>query len=108
MKLVLMIDGKEKIFTVSFVSGLMLRKLMQMDERIDYTDLSVDEYDELAGFVAEVFGNQFTADEFLDGVKSFKTLSVVGDVFSFVRTGEDPQSRNKPVKEDEEGNAQGK
>ena len=101
MELQLIVDGKEKIFTTPFVSARHFRKLMEFDEKIDYMDLRVDDIDELAGFVCDVFGNQFTVDEFIDGVASHELIPTITKVFSFVRTGKVP-------KEEELGNEQGK
>jgi hypothetical protein len=106
MNLVLFLEGEEKVFTAPFVSGLVYRKLMQMDETIDYSDISLNEFDKIAGFIAEVFNNQFTINEFLEGTESHRILDVALDVFTFVRTGEDPKNREK-TDEGDEGNGQG-
>jgi len=88
MKLELMIDGKKKIFTTPFVSGLSYRKLLEYDQTIDYTDMNTDDYDELIGFVCNVFGDQFTVNEFWEGIASHEIVSTLLDTFSYVRTGE--------------------
>ncbi|MGM8213571.1 phage tail assembly chaperone G [Virgibacillus sp. W0430] len=100
MKLTLLIDGKKKIFTTSFVSARFYRKLLEYDQTIDYTDMNLDDYDEVVGFVCNVFDNQFTVDEFYDGIPSHELIQTLLDVFSYVRTGEVPKK--------EKGNEQGK
>ena len=99
MKLELMIDGKKKMFTTNFVSARHFRQLMEYDSKIDYTDLAVEDADELVGFVCEVFNNQFSPDEFYDGIPSHELISTIGDVFYFIRTGETPER----VKESDTG-----
>ncbi|WP_017797565.1 phage tail assembly chaperone G [Oceanobacillus kimchii] len=100
------VDGenkrKESIYKIPFVSARHHRKLLEYEQTIDYTEMTLENTDELVGFVCDVFGNQFTIDEFYDGVPSHELVSVIGDVFFYVRTGKDP----KEVKE--EGNEEGK
>lgn len=102
MKLTLLIDGKEKIFTTPFVSARSYRKLLDYDKTIDYTNMDADDYDEIIGFTCNVFGDQFTVDEFWDGIASSKLNETLLDVFAYIRTGE------TLPKENEEGNDQGK
>lgn len=105
MKLELVIDGENKIFTTPFVSGRAYRKLLEYDKTIDYTDMDTDDYDELIGFTCDVFGKQFTIDNFWDGVPSHEVVSTLLDVFSFIRTGK----TEKELEElSEEGNEEGK
>ncbi|WP_156290788.1 phage tail assembly chaperone G [Oceanobacillus salinisoli] len=104
MKLELKLNGETKIYTTSFVSARQFRKLMEYDQEIDYSNLSLDDVDELAGFVCNVFDNQFTVDEFYDGIPSHKLISTILNVFIYVRTGKEPELK----KENEEGNEEGK
>lgn len=101
MKLILNLNNEEKIFTTPFVSGRQYRKLLEYDQRIDYMDMSIDDVDELVGYVRSVFGDQFTVDEFYDGIPSHEVMEAFLDVFSFVRSGE-------VKKVDDTGNEQGK
>lgn len=89
-----MIDGKQKIFTTPFVSGRSYRKLLEYDKTIDYTNLTVDNHDELLGFACEVFGNQFTVDDMWDGLPSHEVLGTLVKIFAYVRTGEVPQEED--------------
>lgn len=104
MKLELLIDGETKIFTPPFVSGRAYRKLLEYDETIDYSNMGADDYDELIGFACNVYGDQFTIDNFWDGIPSHEVVSTLLDVFEFIRTGEDPKKK----KEDDSKNDQGK
>lgn len=103
MKLELIIDGEKKIFTTNFVSGRHFRKVMEYDSKIDYSNIGIDETDELVGFVCNVFDNQFTVDEFYDGIPSHEVISTITSVFIYVRTGKTPEEL-----ESEEGNELGK
>lgn len=103
MKLILHENGEEKIYHTPFVSARRHRKLMEFDESIDYTDLNVEEIDLLAGFVCDVFGNQFDVNTFYDGVAAHKLIDTIIDVFVYVRTGKEPEEVKKTT-----GNDQGK
>ena len=101
MHITLMIDGKEKVFTPGHVSAKSFLKIMEFDQKINYNDMTIENIKVLAGFVSDVFGKQFSTDEFLEGVKSYELLSTFTKVFIYVRTGEEP-------KEVVEGNEEGK
>lgn len=103
MKLELIIDGKERVFTTGFVSARFYKTLAKFDEEIDYFNMSVDEMDRLVGFVCDVFDNQFTVDQVYDGIESHELMSTITDVFAFVRTGKTREEREK-----EQGNEKGK
>lgn len=102
MKLELRINGEPKIFTAPFVSGRHFRKVNEFDETIDYANVGVKEMDTLIGFVCEVFGNQFSVDDFYDGIPAHKVISSITDVFIYIRTGKTPEELEN------EGNDQGK
>ncbi len=70
MELALNINGDEKIFVVSFVSMRMLRKTLEIGKNTDFTDIDTGTLDELADYVVELFGKQFTRDELYDGLPS--------------------------------------
>lgn len=101
------VDGEiklqESVYKVPFASARHHRKVLEYESTIDYTDMSLEDTDELVGFVCEVFGNQFTTDDYYDGIPSHKLISTIGDVLYHVRTGEDPNELK-----DQEGNDQGK
>src|SRR5690625_4363687 len=90
MKLELIIDGEKKIFTTNFVSGRHFRKVMEYDSKIDYSNIGIDETDELVGFVCNVFDNQFTVDDFYDGVRAHEGVSTITSVFIYLRAGKTP------------------
>jgi hypothetical protein len=101
-------ERKEKVYTASFASGYHFRKVNEFDETIDYADISVKEMDTLIGFVCDVFDNQFTIDEFYEGIPSHQVISTITDVFVYVRTGKTPEELEKERNERAEGNESGK
>lgn len=68
MNLTLFVDGKEKTFNAPFIKARMFRKALEFNQKMDFKNLGVEEIDELIGFVCELFNNQFTIDEFYDGL----------------------------------------
>lgn len=101
MNLTLLFDDEEKIYSVSNATAKHFLRLMEYDQKINYDDLNPDDVKELSGFICEVFGGQFTIDEFLNGIKSHELIETFGYVFYFVRNGEAPP-------ETDEGNGEGK
>ncbi|AFC28399.1 hypothetical protein PM3016_1474 [Paenibacillus mucilaginosus 3016] len=79
MKLVLRINGKPKTFTVSFVSGRMLRKTLEISKNTNFNNVTLEALDTLVEFVVELFEKQFTVDEFYDGIEADKLLQSVMD-----------------------------
>lgn len=94
-------DLQEVVYQPPFVSARHHRKLLEFESEIDYSDMGLEETDKLVNFVCDVYGNQFTSDEFYDGVASHELVNTITSVFYFVRTGQAP-AVNK------EGNDQGK
>src|SRR5690625_3745891 len=103
------VDGKtkleESVYTAPFVSARHHRKVMEFDQTIDYSDIDVEQTDELVGFVCDVFSNQFTADQFYDGIPSHKLIDSITNVFIFVRTGKTAEEL-EAENENGEGNDQ--
>lgn len=103
MNIDLMIKGEKKTFKTNFVSARQFRKVMEFDEKIDYTAIDTNDLDELIDFVCEVFDNQFTVEQFYDGIPAHKTISTITDVFIYVRTGKTPEELEKEQKDDDLG-----
>jgi hypothetical protein len=68
MNLTLKIDGEEKHFVSGFVPAILYRRLLEMNKRVDYNNLSPEEMDELVEVVRNLFNNEFTIDEFYNGL----------------------------------------
>lgn len=99
------IDGeikvKEKVFTIPHANAKHYRQLLKFDETIDYSNMGVEEHDELVGFVCDVFQNQFTVDEFYDGIPAHETVGTLISVFTFVRTGKTPEQLKAEEEQEE-------
>lgn len=90
---------EEKTFIQPFVSGRILRRTIEIEKDFDKlvkdAGAEVKNYDSIkdqdlqAKYVSEVFGNQFTPDQYIDGVESHKMLSEFLRVRNFVVTGRD-------------------
>lgn len=78
---------ENRVFTVSFISGRMLRRTLEMTEKINFENISVDELDELIDYVVEVFDDQFTRDEVYDGLDSKDIIEKIRICISAVING---------------------
>lgn len=82
MQVTLRIDGKDKTFVQDFISGRKFRKTIVMQKLFgagENGQLNIDEsfVDTLVAYVVDMFDNQFTVDEFYDGIESHKILSTI-------------------------------
>lgn len=84
MKITLQIDGKEKTFVCQTIKARMFRKVLEMRKKMNFEDLSADELDYLVDFVCEVFGRQFTVDEFYDGLPVDKLIPTIQKTFETI------------------------
>ena len=55
-----------KTYVMPKVKTRMLRKAVEVNEKIDFNNLKTQDLDELIDFVVSLYGNQFTRDEFYD------------------------------------------
>jgi len=69
IELKLEIDGEIKTFTCTKVKGILLRKTAAMSKVFDSMAKSVtdEKIDELVDYIVDVFGSQFTRDEYYNG-----------------------------------------
>ncbi|MFJ7914483.1 MULTISPECIES: phage tail assembly chaperone G [unclassified Lysinibacillus] len=86
MQITLRIDGDNKTFTNDFVKARIFRNALKLNEKMseEGNKISVETFDELVGFVVTVFDNQFTIDDFYDGVKAEELQSEIMRVFNGV------------------------
>ncbi|MNH99797.1 hypothetical protein D3C73_525770 [compost metagenome] len=102
MKITLLIEGKNKEIVQDFISGLALRKTLEMQKKISAKQNSVDEttLDSMADYIVYLFGAQFTRDQFYDGIRASDLISTVvrciDEVVSGVgeAVGADPDAPN--------------
>lgn len=88
-KITLLLNGEEKVFTVPFVSGLVLRKYLEILNKTYENHL--EEMDAMAGLVVHAFKNQFTLEEFYEGTPQDKIAERVDYLF----TPEDDNGEDK-------------
>lgn len=80
--LTLLIDNKEKRFTIPFVSGLIWRKYIELQDTVENVNkLTAKELDQFVDLVVEAFKNQFTLEEFYDGISYDKVMWTVNALF---------------------------
>lgn len=78
MKLTLKIDGKDKTFTAPFISGRMFRKTVELEElEMEGKLKGLELLDAQVEYMAELYGNQFTAEEYYDGIPGDKVVSTI-------------------------------
>jgi len=68
----LIIDGKERTFKPGFISGRRLRETMEMNEELEGKKTNGTTLDSMVDYLVNLFGKQFTRDEFYDGIASDK------------------------------------
>ena len=91
-KITLIIDAQPKTFIQPFVSGRILRRTMEYDKKFIVL-LKEPEYDRIkdldlaAEYVSEVFANQFTPDQFIDGIASHLAIDEYLRIKELVQTG---------------------
>lgn len=69
IELKLEIDGEIKIFTCTKIKGILLRKTAAISKVFDSMSKSItdEKIDELVDYIVDVFGSQFTRDEYYNG-----------------------------------------
>ena len=79
LRITLHLDGEKKTFYTDFISGYMFRKALELDEKrnkylkkvLDQQETSREEQEELLNelytFISEVFGKQFTPEQYEQG-----------------------------------------
>ncbi|UNC91698.1 phage tail assembly chaperone G [Candidatus Contubernalis alkaliaceticus] len=97
MEITLRVDNEEKTFIQPFVSARILRRTFEYDKKfqelLEAGAENFENYDRIkdlelaAEYVSEVFNNQFTAEQFLDGVESYKAVPEYTRIKRLVQTG---------------------
>lgn len=93
-------DGKEKTYTQEFIPARVFRRTIEVRESIK-DGISTEKLDMIAAYVSEVFGGQFTTEQFYDGIPSHKFLDTFRQCANAVSSGvsqaigEDPDDPNE-------------
>jgi hypothetical protein len=105
-------EAKEKLYTVDKVKALFLRKVLEQDTRIDYTEMKLDAVDELVGLCVDVFGHQFTVNEFYEGLNVDELFTTIGRIKAYCRgmpiTEANPPAEEKAESKTEQSEVVGK
>ena len=76
MKITLKIDGRDETFVAPFLSGRLYKDFFEMEKML-HGPITPDVMDVLIDFVCRVYGNQFTIEQYWDGVALNKVLSLI-------------------------------
>jgi hypothetical protein len=96
VQLKLLIKDEEKVFTIPFVSGMVLRKYLELLAKTkDSKKLTVEEMDDYVGLVVYAFKNQFTLEEFYDGIPHEKVMQTVDSLFIPSSNEDNDESKKK-------------
>jgi hypothetical protein len=79
MDIKLFFEDKEKTFVVPFVKGRMFRRVLEIYKDYDLDHLNPETLDILVDFIVECFQNQFTRDDFYDGVAADQMTNTILD-----------------------------
>jgi hypothetical protein len=80
--LTLLIDDKEKTFTAPFVTGMVWRKWIELQDKVaDLSKLTVKEMDEFANLVVIAFNQQFTLEQFYSGLPFDEIMWTIESLF---------------------------
>ena len=76
-----------KTFTILHVKSRLLRKAIELLEKIDRTALRLNDLDDLVDYVCEVYNNQFTRDQFYDGIDADLLVETVNGTINEIVEG---------------------
>lgn len=69
----------EKTYVMPSVKTRMLRRAIEINEKIDFNNLKTKDLDNLVDFIVELYGNKFTRDEFYDGLDSVDLIETLNN-----------------------------
>jgi hypothetical protein len=84
MNIKLKINGEERTFVSTFISARSFRQVLEMNKRMDFNNLSPEDMDEIVGLIRNIFNNEFTVDEFYDGLPVQKLVPTMKETFQTI------------------------
>lgn len=66
-------------YVMPSVKTRMLRRAIEINEKIDFNNLKTKDLDNLVDFIVELYGNKFTRDEFYDGLDSVDLIETLNN-----------------------------
>ncbi|MHC1749473.1 MAG: phage tail assembly chaperone G [Cellulosilyticaceae bacterium] len=88
MTIELMTNGNPVVYVSTQTTGLMLRKAVQLKIEQEEKGLTVQVLDKLVNFVCEVFGRQFTVQQFYEGLDRNDIFPIINNVMIKVINGD--------------------
>jgi aminoglycoside phosphotransferase family enzyme len=67
----------DKIYTSGKIKTRLFRDAIVLSERLESGKITPKEMDDLSGFIADVFGRQFTVDDIYDNLESSLFMATV-------------------------------
>jgi len=86
MKITLRIDGQNKEFVQEFIPARMFRKTMEIQAKLG-KGFNEKDLDSTVSFMVDVFGNQFTIDQFYDGLDARNLVKTVVGIINEIVEG---------------------
>jgi hypothetical protein len=74
MEITLESQGKESTFTAPFISTRMLRRTLEVQEKVAQ-GMDLKGLDALVDYLVELFGRQFTRDDLYDGLPAHQLVA---------------------------------
>lgn len=87
MTIELFLEGQIKRFVADFIPARIFREAIQAQKILNKETITEDDLDIVIQLVVNVYGKQFTVDEFYDGTDVRKMLKVITDTITFVVSG---------------------
>lgn len=76
-------DGVDKNYVQEFISGRAFRRAVELQGELK-EGITPEKLDMLVVYVTSIFGNQFTTDEFYDGIAAHKLVPTIVEIIRTV------------------------
>ncbi|VUZ24349.1 Uncharacterised protein [Acetobacterium wieringae] len=87
MKITLMFENEEKTFTAGRPKGRMVRRAIRLAGSLKPESITEDTLDELIDYVVDVYGKQFTIDDFYDGLYYDEMMDKITETIEAIANG---------------------
>ncbi|WP_446898845.1 phage tail assembly chaperone G [Clostridium sp. LBM24168] len=68
-----------KTYVMPKVKTRMLRKAIEINENIDFSNMKTKDLDGLVDFIVDLYGNKFTRNNFYDGLDADKLIGTLNN-----------------------------
>lgn len=94
MRITLMIGEAEKTFHTPFIKGRVLRNFIKLQKEKDLADMDTDTIDSIVELMVDAYSQQFTIDEFWDGIDSRNVITAIQEFIQDI-TGKNDGGQGK-------------